>query len=105
MAFREGTPNRKSAAFAEVLQDITKKYPDANTIHLALDNLSTHTRHAIEARFGVRAGRRLWRRFTPHFTPVHGTWLNQAEVENSVLARQCLGKRRIPTINKLRHET
>ncbi|NPC46773.1 IS630 family transposase [Corallococcus exiguus] len=89
--FVKATPNRKSPAFAEALQDIAKRYPEANTIHLVLDNLSTHSRHALEVRYGVRAGRRLWRRFTPHYTPVHGSWLNQAEVEISLLSRQCLG--------------
>ncbi|QQR43427.1 transposase [Myxococcus xanthus] len=49
--------------------------------------------------------RRLWRRFTVHFTPVHGSWLNQAEVELSLLSRQCLGRRRIPTLDKLDQET
>lgn len=40
-----------------------------------------------------------------HFTPVHGSWLNQAEVEFSLLSRQCLGRRRIPTLDKLDQET
>jgi hypothetical protein len=40
-----------------------------------------------------------------HYTPVHGSWLNQAEVEISLLSRQCLGRRRIPTLDKLRCET
>ncbi|RKH15842.1 hypothetical protein D7X74_17345 [Corallococcus sp. CA047B] len=84
---------------------ISPRYPEANTIHLVLDNLSTHSRHALEVRYGVRAGRRLWRRFTLHYTPVHGSWLNQAEVEISLLSRQCLGTRRIPTLDKLRCET
>nr|WP_306414343.1 IS630 family transposase [Corallococcus exiguus] len=103
--FVKATPNRKSPAFAEALHDIAKRYPEANTIHLVLDNLSTHSRHALEVRYGLRAGRRLWRRFTPHYTPVHGSWLNQAEVAISLLSRQCLGKRRIPTLDRLRGET
>ncbi|MBE4751947.1 hypothetical protein G4177_27650 [Corallococcus sp. ZKHCc1 1396] len=70
-----------------------------------LDNLSTHIRHALEVRYGVRAGCRLWRRFTPHYTFVHSSWLNQAEMETSLLSRQCLGRRRIPTLDKLRCET
>ncbi len=77
----------------------------ASTIHLVLDNLSTHSCRALEVRYGVRAGCRLWRRFTVHFTPVHGIWLNQAEVEIWLLSRQCLGKRRIPTLDKLDQET
>jgi ferredoxin-NADP reductase len=85
--FVKATPNRKSPAFAEALQDIAKRYPDADTIHLVLDNLSTPSRRALEVRYGVRAGQRLWRRFTVYCTPVHGSWLNQAEVEISLVSR------------------
>ncbi|TQF14699.1 IS630 family transposase [Myxococcus llanfairpwllgwyngyllgogerychwyrndrobwllllantysiliogogogochensis] len=101
----KATPNRKSEAFAEALQDVAKHYPGAETIHLVLDNLSTHSCRALEVRYGVRAGRRLWRRFSLHYTPVHGSWLNQAEVEISLVSRQCLGNRRIPTLDKLDQET
>lgn len=101
----KATPNRKSPASAEALQDIANRHPDADTIRLVLDNLSTRSRRALAVRYGVRAGRRLWRRFTPRYTPVHGSWLSQAEVEISLLSRQCLGKRRIPTLDMLRHET
>ncbi|WP_426750259.1 IS630 family transposase [Myxococcus sp. Y35] len=91
--FVKDTPNRKSEAFAEALWEIANHDPDAETIHLVLDNLGTHSCRALEVRYGRRAGRRLWRRFTVHFTPVHGSWLNQAEVEVSLLSRQGLGKR------------
>ncbi|WP_434345491.1 transposase [Myxococcus virescens] len=103
--FVKATANRKSEAFAEALHGIASHYPDAKTIHLVLDNLSTHSCRALEVRYGMRAGRRLWRRFTVHFTPVHGSWLNQAEVEISRRSRQCLGKRRISTLDKLDQET
>ncbi|WP_140798274.1 IS630 family transposase [Myxococcus xanthus] len=103
--FVKATPNRKSEAFAEARRDIASHYPDAETIHLVLDNLSTHSCRALEVRYGRRAGRRLWRRFTVHFTPVHGSWLNQVEVAISLLSRHCLGKRRIPTLDKLDQET
>jgi hypothetical protein len=46
----------------------------------------------------------LWNRFTVHKTPKHGSWLNQAEIEISLFARQCLARRRIPTLAKLRQE-
>ncbi len=69
----KATPNRKSEAFAEALRDVANHYPDAAAIHRVLDNLSTHSCRALEVRYGKRAGRRLWRRFTVHFTPVHGS--------------------------------
>lgn len=53
-------------------------------------------------RFGEKIGNLLWERFTVHYTPKHGSWLNQAEIEISLFSRQCLGKRRIPSIRDLR---
>jgi len=71
--------------------------PGADTIHLVMDNLSSHTRKAVVQRFGEKAGGWLWDRFTVHYTPKHGSWLNQAEIEISLFSRQCLGQRRIPS--------
>jgi hypothetical protein len=51
-----------------------------------------------------RDGDWLWNRFTVHYTPKHGSWLNQAEIEISLLSRQCLGQRRIPSLGDLRRE-
>ena len=53
---------------------------------------------------GAEEGKALWERFTVHNTPVHGSWLNQAEIEIGVMSGQCLGKRRIGSIEKLRQE-
>jgi hypothetical protein len=46
----------------------------------------------------------VWHRFTVHYTPTHGSWLNQAEIEIGIFSRQCLGKRRIPNLKALRQE-
>jgi len=73
----------------------------AETIHLVLDNLSTHTRKAATDWFGEEDGGWLWSRFTIHHTPKHGSWLNQAEIEIGLFSRQCLGKRTIASIEKL----
>src|SRR5215470_2543328 len=54
---------------------------------------------------GQTAGHWMWNRFTVHYTPTHGSWLNQAEIEISMFARQCLGKRRIPDLKTLQRET
>ena len=51
-----------------------------------------------------RVGSEIWGRFTPHYTPTHGSWLNQAEIEIGLFSRQCLGKRRIPDLATLRRE-
>jgi hypothetical protein len=77
---------------------------EADTIHLVMDNLSSHNRKALVDRFGEKIGGLLWERFTVHYTPKHGSWLNQAEIEISLFSRQCLGQRRIPSLNDLRRE-
>jgi len=74
------------------------------TIHLVLDNLSTHTRKAATEWFGERDGGWLWSRFTVHNAPKHGSWLNQAEIEIGLFSRQCLGKRRIASLDELTTE-
>jgi transposase len=58
--------------------EIAEHYCAANTIHLIMDKLSTHTRKALVERFGEVAGGWLWERFTVHYTAKHGSWLNQA---------------------------
>jgi hypothetical protein len=99
--FTKVTPTRSSAEFADYLLKIAVRYPAADTIHLVMDNLSTHTRKALVERFGEKAGGWLWDRFTVHHTPKHGSWLNRAEMEVGMFSRQCLGKRRIGNIAAL----
>jgi len=89
------TPRRSSPEFADSLLEIAERYPAADTIHLVMDNLSSHRRKAVVERYGEKAGGWLWNRFTVHYTPKHGSWLNQAEIEISMFSRQCLGTRRI----------
>jgi transposase len=98
------TPDRASPEFADYLLQIAEHYPAADTIHLVMDNLSSHTRKAVVERYGENAGGWLWGRFTVHYTPTHGSWLNQAEIEISLFARQCLGRRRISSLGDLRRE-
>ncbi len=102
--FTKATPNRCSPEFADYLLEIAASYPEADTIHLVMDNLSSHTRKAVVERFEEKIGSWLWDRFTVHYTPKHGSWLNQAEIEISLFSRQCLGQRRIPTLRGLRRE-
>ena len=102
--FTKVTSNRCSAEFADYLLEIVASYPEAETIHLVMDNLSSHNRKALVDRFGEKIGGLLWERFTVHYTPKHGSWLNQAEIEISLFSRQCLGQRRIPSLSDLRRE-
>jgi transposase len=99
--FPKPTPTRSAAEFADYLVEIVARYPEARTIHLVLDNLNTHGRKSLVRRYGEKLGGLLWSRFTIHYTPKHGSWLNQAEIEVSLLSRQCLGLRRIPDLATL----
>jgi hypothetical protein len=102
--FTKVTSNRCSAEFADYLLEIVASYPEAETIHLVMDNLSSHRRKALVERFGEKIGGWLWNRFTVHYTPQHGSWLDQAEIEISLFSRQCLGQRRIASLRDLRRE-
>ena len=102
--FTKATPDRSSPEFADYLLEIAEQYPGADTIHLVMDNLSSHSRKAVVGRYGEKAGGWLWDRFTVHYTPTHGSWLNQAEIEISLFSRQCLGRRRLPSLGELRRE-
>jgi hypothetical protein len=98
------TRNRKGPAYARMLARIDKRYAFARTIHLVQDNLSTHSENSLIVAFGQKEGRRLWRRFTVHYTPKHASWLNVAEIEASLVSRECLGTRRIGDLPTLRRE-
>ena len=103
--FTKVTPTRSSPEFADFILEIAAHYSAADTIHLVVDNLSTHTRKALTDRFGEKIGGWLWNRFAVHYTPTHGSWLNQAEIEISLFGRQCLGRLRIGDIGQLRRQT
>jgi len=98
------TPNRSAPEFAKALETIVDNYPFARTVHLVMDNLNIHCRKTLTDYFGEQEGGYLWDRLTIHYTPKHGSWLNQTEIEISLFARQCLGRRRIPSLAVLRRE-
>jgi hypothetical protein len=92
----EVTARKRSVDFARFMKQLSDEhYPEAQTIVLVCDNLSTHSPAAFYEAFEPEEARRLTQRFEWHYTPRHGSWLNVAEMELSVLARQCLD-RRIP---------
>ena len=103
--FTTATPNRCAAQFAHMVNHIVDQYPAARTIHLIMDNLNIHCGKSLVDSFGQQKGGDLWDRLTVHYTPKHGSWLNQAEIELSLYSRQCLGKRRIPDLGALQRET
>jgi transposase len=99
------TPNRSGPEFAQALETVVSGYPGARKIHLVMDNLNIHSRKSLTDYFGEERGGSIWNRLTVHYTPKHGSWLNQAEIEISLFSRQCLGKRRIPTLSILQRES
>ena len=70
-----------------------------------MDNLNTHSQNSLYTTFGTEAGQSLWSRFTVHYTPKHGSWLNPAEIEASLWSRECLGRQRIGSLAELRRRT
>lgn len=89
------TERRTAKDFAQVIQELVADYPEAETIVLVMDNLNTHKPASLYEAFEPHEARRLLERLEIHHTPKHGSWLDMAETELSVLATQCLD-RRIP---------
>jgi len=102
--FTFATPDRSGFEFAQVAVTLALAYPEADTIHLVMDNLNIHRCKPLTDVFGAKMAAEVWDRFTVHYTPTHGSWLNQAEIEIGIFSRQCLGKRRIPSLMTLRKE-
>lgn len=91
------TARRTSQDWARAMQALVDdpRFRNAIRIVLVLDNLNTHTAAALYATFAPAEARRIWEKLEVHYTPKHGSWLNIAECELSVLGQQCLD-RRIP---------
>jgi len=98
------TPDRSAFQFAQAVFHLAIQYPEAETIDLVMDNLNIHRRKSLTDLYGAEVGGEIRDRFTVHYTPTHGSWLNQAEIEIGIFSRQCLGTRRIPDLQTLRRE-
>lgn len=98
------TDQRTKQDWAYALRELIEEtYADAECIVLVMDNLNTHTPGSFYATFPPQVAKRLSDRLEIHYTPKHGSWLNMAEIELSILATQCLD-RRIPNQRYLRRE-
>jgi hypothetical protein len=97
--------HRTAVAWAHQIKHLLDAwYPEAAKVLLVCDNLNTHKIASLYEACAPTEARRLARRLELHYTPKHGSWLNMAEIERSVLTKQCLD-RRIPAIETLRQET
>jgi len=98
------TAQRTRRDWAQQIQQLVDvRYPDAERIVLILDNLNVHTPGALYDVFPPAEAKRLADKLEIHYTPKHGSWLNIAEIEFSVLSRQCLD-RRVPDAATLARE-
>jgi transposase len=98
------TERHTACDFAEALRVLVDQdYPDAEKIVRVLDNLNIHKAASLYERFEPQEAHRIAQKIEWHYTPEHGSWLNMAECELSVLARQCLC-RRIPDFETLARE-
>ena len=101
----EVTERRTRTDWARVVRKLVDEdYPDKERIVLVMDNLNTHHPASLYQAFEPAEARRIAERLEIHYTPKHGSWLNMAEIELGVLARQCLD-RRIPGQVVLEQET
>jgi hypothetical protein len=98
------TDRRTSVDFAHCLKDVVDvHFAEADQIVLVSDNLNTHKPAALYEAFAPAEARRILEKLEWHYTPKHGSWLDMAEIELSVLQRQCLD-RRIPDQETLKRE-
>jgi transposase len=98
------TERRTMQDFAHQMQWLVDEgYPEATVIRVVMDNLNTHKPASLYETFAPAEARRLLKKLKFHYTPKHGSWLNMAEIELSILSRQCLD-RRIPDDATLRRE-
>ena len=100
----EVTERRTKLDFARQMRWLAEEaYPEADVIRVVLDNLNTHRVASLYEAFPPAEARRIARRLEFHYTPKHGSWLNMAEIEFSVISRSCLGQR-LPDVESLCRE-
>ena len=98
------TERRTAVDFAEMVRWLAEDvHPEAEKVVLVMDNLNTHKVASLYEAFPPEQARRIAERLEIHHTPKHGSWLNVAEIELSVLSRQCLAQR-IAAVDVLRRE-
>lgn len=97
------TEHRKKSDYAEFIRYIIGLYPSAKVIHLVADNLNIHFKSSFYETFSKKEAEYILSRIEFHYTPKHASWLNMAEIEISIMQRQCLN-RRIPDHNTLKRE-
>jgi hypothetical protein len=99
------TDHRKAVDWAHFIKEqVIDRYPNAEKIILVMDNLNTHKTASFYEAYPPEVASNLSDRLEIHFTPKHGSWLDIAEIELSVMQNQCLGQRRIASKEQLQRE-
>jgi transposase len=94
----DATERRTEVDWAHQIKELVdERHPQAERIVLVMDNLNTHTPASLYEAFDPEEARRLAEKLEIRYTPKHGSWLNMAEIELSVLSRQCLDIGECPT--------
>ena len=103
--YAQAFPQRTKKDWALLIRWLLdEQYPNVDKVVLIMDNLNTHTISSLYETFPPEEAFRLAQKLEIHHTPVHGSWLNIAEIELSAMAAQCLGQRRIPGLLTLNDE-
>jgi DDE superfamily endonuclease len=98
------TERRTKKDWARFMREVIDvHYPDAEKLILVMDNLNTHVLSSFYEAFPAPEARRLTQKLEIHYTPKHGSWLNMAEIELSILARQCLSDR-MPSLQLIQEQ-
>ena len=100
----EATEHRTRIDWAKFIKGmLTERYPQAEKVVLVMDNLNTHRIASLYEAFPAEEAHQLAERLEIHYTPKHGSWLNMAEIELSVLKGQCLAER-IPDLQSMQRK-
>lgn len=103
--FNKVTACRDGLEFSIFMTELAGHYPSAKKIVLVMDNLSTHSCEILQQHMGEALAKQLAERFEIHYTPVHASWLNQAEIAIGMYSRQCLGDGRVGDVDNLKCKT
>jgi hypothetical protein len=98
------TKKKRGKDFAIFINKINNKYKHVRKIHLVMDNYCTHFVKSLISYYGEERAKQIWSRFEIHYTPVHASWLNQAEIEINMCSKMCIGRRRFENIEILKSE-
>ncbi len=103
--FNKVSKCRDGLEFSIFLTELARHYSSASKIVLVMDNLSTHSAHILRQHLPAEVAEQMLQRFEIHYTPVHASWLNQAEIAIGMYSRQCLGDGRVGDISALKVRT